>query len=470
MYEKLFGDELLASAMNNVDDEVVLNVNISDEEHATNTDRMQQLESEYVTCINRIDALSKMWGDVNEAIDGTHAAVNSENITTKVELALLQGAMDNALKDVDALTSFEEVTEDYPALESFSLDKREDIGLEVFKRAKDSVMKLIAWFVKQYQALVANVKEFFKTHFSQLGRIQKTITKQREALTERAKDQYEISEAGFEAGGWANAIQINSKVVNANELVNGLSDYASLSDAYQKSVYSGLDKCITEFDASIKKIKVEDGKEIDLSTIVNNNLDKHQALVDKEFGILIKLTVPTADPRFKSVQAKMFSKEGLLGNWNLYRIQPEKNPETQAEKARAILQNDIVLRNIKWKLGDAKNDAKLATLDFSMCAEVLNAADAALNSIAGLSQNKAAETAIANLDKAFDNFDKMKGQLKSKEFTTELRQYLQMIGNQLTSFRKQVMDTPRSIAIAATASINAATRWTGKSISNHKKA
>ena len=467
MYEKLFGGELTHSP--EVGDEVILNSNITDEEVATNTDRLQQLEADYVTSINRIDLLSKMWGDVNAAIDGTHAVVTSDKVTTKVELSLLQGAMDNALKDVDSLAGFEE-TEDHPALESFSLDKKEDIGLEVFKRAKDSVMKLIAWFVKQYQALVVNIKEFFKAHFSQLGRIQATIAKQREVLTVRDGNGYEMADADFEAGGWANVIQINTKVANLGSLVSGLNDYASISSAYQNSVFTGLDKCITEFDSSIKKIKVEDGKDIDLSGVVNNNLDKHQSLVQKEFGNLIKQAVNNADPRFKSVEAKMFSKDGLLGNWNLYRIQPSKNPESMAEKARAILQNDIVLRNIKWKLGDAKNDAKLPTLTLAECGEVLNAADGALNSIAGLSQNKAADSAIANLDKAFDNFDKMKSQLKSKEFTTELRQYLQMIGNQLTAFRKQVMDTPRSLSIAGTASINAATRWTGKSISNHKKA
>ena len=439
-----------------------LNTTITDDEYAVNSDHLQKLESEYVEINSRIELISKKWEDVNDAIDGTLAAVNSGKITSKTELALVQAGFSNALKDVPT-------EEEYAALESHDATDIEQIALEVFKRAKDSVVKLIQWFVDQFKAIKKAVVEFFKTHFSQMGRLQKRITAQQDQLKERGDGNYEISENKVKVSNWANAVQLDGKIVSQSSLVQGLGSYKEIGDAYLSAVYSGMDKCVSEFDGAFKKVKVEEGKEVDLSGMVTSNLDKQKKLIDQHFGKLVNVKVAQNDYRFSSVDVKQYHKEGLLGNVNLFRTNPKKTPETHAERNRAILEHDIRLLKLKPNMGDAKNDGEVDTLTFDQCSEVLSMADETLNVLAGLGQGADFDKANKNLDSAFESFDKLKGQLRTKDFTPDLRAYLQFIGNQLTAFRRQLLDTPRSILVAGTASVNAAVYWTGRSINNHKK-
>lgn len=376
-----------------------------------------------------------------------------------------------AMSGGSRLDSPDEINAMFAGLESASAD---DVGLErrYVRKIRDTVKKVVDWFIAQYERIRKIVTDFFQKYFGSFERLRRQV----EAIATKAGEMtgYEIETRTVEIGDFIQPFYRRGRqVTSLSDLTKGVGDYAAVVGAYNDAVIGGVDKVINEFVAGMKTIDVN-GDKVDMSKLKTDLMDRHDAMVQKAFKPLVVPYSNATDPRFPN-QSVMVTKVGLLGNRDLFitSIAGENNRDTIAGRAAAINASDIRLMNWKpeRKKGDVNytKDGKFNTLTTAEVGDFASTIMGCMDQVINLARSEDRQKFATNLDNAYSQFQKMKGEMSREDFTPELRQSLQMVGSQLTKFRRVLMDIPLNVCNDSRTICAAMVRLCSASLSNHKK-
>lgn len=354
------------------------------------------------------------------------------------------------------------------------LESGADAGLErrYVRKIRDTVKKVIDWFIAQYQRIKKIVVDFFQKYFGSIERLQKQVL----AIKTKAGEmsEYTIDAKTVDIGDFVQPFyRRGQQVTSVATLAEGIDDYTKVVGAYNKGVVVGLDKVIQEFVKGVKEIDF-DAEKIDVSKIKTDLMEKHDSMQTKAFTGLLKPYTISADPRFPN-QTVQYTKNGLLGNRDLFLTSSATQADTAtlAGRAAAINASDIRLMNYKWEKKQrdktSEKSGKFNTLTTQEIGNLLGSVETCLDEVYQLARGDDRVGSLTNLDEAFSQYEKLKSSLSGDDFTPELRQTLQFVGNQLTKFRRQLMDVPLNFCNDTRTVCAAMARLSSASLSNHKK-
>lgn len=424
---------------------------------------MAQLLQEMETEVNETDIVmnaAESYCDTLQFLSKMKLETQNEKVLANA-LGMLAGNLVDNKDDINAI---------FAGLESGS----DEAGLErrYVRKIRDTVKKVIDWFIAQYQRIKKIVVDFFNKYFGSIERLQKQV----EAIKTKAGEMsdYSIDASTVDIGDFVQPFYRRGKqVTSVSDLITGVDDYTSIVAAYNEGVIPNLDKVVTEFSNGIKTIDVEADK-VDLSKIKTDMMDKHDELQGKAFKKILTQYTNAQDPRFPN-QNVMSTKKGLLGNRDLFvtSIAGENNRSTLAGRAAAINASDIRLMN--WKPEKKNRDkvseksGKFTTLTTQDVGNLLSAVEGCLEQVYVLARGEDRQKCLSNLDDGFSQYEKLKSGMSREQFSPELRQTLQMVGNQLTKFRRLLMDVPLNFCNDSRTVCAAMARLASTSLSSHKK-
>lgn len=419
---------------------------------------MQELEES----VNEMDIVLKASDTYCESLE----FVSKLKLETATEKLLANALLMGTGHIVD---SKEEINGLFEGLESGA-----DVGLErrYVRKIRDTVKKVIDWFIAQYQRIKKIVVDFFQKYFGSIERLQKQVL----AIKTKAGEmsEYTIDAKTVDIGDFVQPFYRRGQQVTAvSTLVEGIDDYTKVVGAYNKGVVVGLDKVIQEFVKGVKEIDF-DAEKIDVTKIKTDLMERHDTMQTKAFTGLLKPYTISADPRFPN-QTVQYTKNGLLGNRDLFLTSSATQADTAtlAGRAAAINASDIRLMNYKWEKKQrdktSEKSGKFNTLTTQEIGNLLGSVETCLDEVYQLARGDERVGSLTNLDEAFSQYEKLKTSLSGDDFTPELRQTLQFVGNQLTKFRRQLMDVPLNFCNDTRTVCAAMARLSSASLSNHKK-
>lgn len=383
-----------------------------------------------------------------------------------------------------------------PAGEEITLqgDSTQEITLQVFKRARDTLKRMVLWFVKLYNKITRKIYVWFQKHIGFVARAKKKNDSLRDRIG-KMQGQV-IDERKVELNGWATSLQIGGQLVGGvSDLVTGLGALTDVVTRYSEYLSAGAKNAekmpiaITDIDgAGVAKFN-EANKSATDTTYTTLTADAEfkkykdvmEGMRDENNRAYSKLcsninaSPVSGDTRFtvgvENSTVKCLKTLGLLGNMNVFNVSTgDITTMSLAAAATAIRGRGLYVAEYKHDLKKTKNEGKLDTADLGSCETVISSLDQMLDEMGAIMNGDDMYAVRKQIDLANTNYEKKIKEFNSLEFTSNVRGILSVLAANITTARRTYTDTPMKLARLCRGTINAGQRYVSASLSNHKKA
>lgn len=443
-------------------------------------DEVSLLETGIESALDGADELTEKW-ELHEEKIGEVLSLDQSKFSDEQFSALAGAYLDAGLESGDE-------TDTGVSLQSAD---REEVTLQVFKRARDTLKRMVQWFVKLYQKITRKIYKWFQKHVGFVARAKRKNDKLRKRMEKMQG--WTLDEKKVDVNGWATALQIGTVLqTSASDITNGISAVTEVVTKYSEYLSAiakqteKMPEAIADMDGtSVEKFSENKvATEITYGAILGADEFKKYATVISGINIaaskaqtainaLLRGSIESGDTRLSpgdGTTVTCLQQKGLLGNMNLFNVSAIPSTSlTPSDAATKLRKTGYHLLEYKHDLRKTKNDGKVDTADLSQCESVVTSIDVLLDEMGVIMNGDEMYQVRKDLDKANDNYEKKIKEFNKLEFTSAVRGILSLLAADITHSRRTFTDTPMKLARLARGTVNAGQRYVSASLSNHKK-
>lgn len=442
-------------------------------------DEVSLLETGIESALDGADELTEKW-ELHEEKIGEVLSLDQSKFSDEQFSALAGAYLDAGLESGDE-------TDTGVSLQSAD---RDEVTLQVFKRARDTLKRMVQWFVKLYQKITRKIYKWFQKHVGFVARAKRKNDKLRNRMEKMQG--WTLDEKKVDVNGWATALQVGGVLkTSASDIVSEIGELASIVTQYgeyltsMSKVSEKLPEAIADVDGTgVEKFNEANKSASDVTygalkadaefskfnTIVTNMRNVDNTAANQKICRNLTARPENGDTRhLKNATVSCMKNKGLIGNMNLFRVTSAFDGKSLSDAATAIRSTGFFLLEYKQDMKKTKNDGKIDTADLSQCEGIVTSIDQLLDEMGILMNGDEMYRVRQDLDKANDNYQKKIKEFNKLEFTSNVRGILSVLAAEVTQSRRVFTDTPMKLARLARGTVNAGQRYVSASLSNHKK-